>query len=246
MIFNEYERAAEIDEKQKFSVDIMTDGILLARYYKTNGLTKEETQDKIWSILIKLDDCFTDGFKKKTLRDIMCNFDSFTLMSNEPVCFYKGEMDVIQQLESMTLRKVLFALLYIRKASGENIFEAENRDINRICINRINSKSLYEALYELKQKGYMRYTNFKGENKNEIVYPALNVQYTSEPVITIIDKHNIIYYYYQYIGQGKYVSCKKCGRLIPAKGNNSCYCDRCAKIMEKESHKRRNEKYRKN
>ena len=37
MIFNEYERAAEIDEKQKFSSDIMTDGILLARFYKTNG-----------------------------------------------------------------------------------------------------------------------------------------------------------------------------------------------------------------
>ena len=44
MIFNEYERAAEIDEKQKFSADIMTDGIHIAKIYKTNGLSREETQ----------------------------------------------------------------------------------------------------------------------------------------------------------------------------------------------------------
>ena len=71
MIFNEYERAAEIDEKQKFSADIMTDGILLARFYKTNGLSREETQEKIKTILFKLDGCFTDKFKEKSLRDII-------------------------------------------------------------------------------------------------------------------------------------------------------------------------------
>ena len=99
MIFNEYERAAEIDEKQKFSADIMTDGILLARFYKTNGLSKEETQEKIKTILFKLDGCFTDKFKEKSLRDIMSGFDSFELMDNEPVYFYKEEMDIIKQQE---------------------------------------------------------------------------------------------------------------------------------------------------
>ena len=93
MIFNEYERAAEIDEKQKFSADIMTDGILLARFYKTNGLSREETQEKIKTILFKLDGCFTDKFKEKSLRDIMSGFDSFELMDNEPVYFYKEEME---------------------------------------------------------------------------------------------------------------------------------------------------------
>lgn len=245
MIFNEYERAAEIDEKQKFSSDIMTDGILLARYYKTNGLTKEETQDKIWKILVKLDDCFTDKFKEKSLKDIMSGFDSFELMYNEPVYFYKEEMDVIQQLKNKTQRKVLFALLYIRKASGENIFEAEVKDINRICVNRLNSKSLYQALYELKQEGYMKYTNFKGENKNEIIYPALNVQCTSEPVITIIDKHNIMYYYYQYVGEGKYINCKKCGKLVSVTSFNVEYCQKCVTEVNKEKTRARVEKFRK-
>lgn len=245
MIFNEYERAAEIDEKQKFSSDIMTDGILLARYYKTNGLTKEETQDKVWKILVKLDDCFTDKFKEKSLKDIMSGFDSFELMYNEPVYFYKEEMDVIQQLKNKTQRKVLFALLYIRKASGENIFEAEVKDINRICVNRLNSKSLYQALYELKQEGYMKYTNFKGENKNEIIYPALNVQYTSEPVITIIDKHNIMYYYYQYIGEGKYANCEECGKLVKVTSYHVNYCDKCSRRTLLDSYKKASRKYRK-
>ena len=87
MIFNEYERAAEIDEKQKFSADIMTDGILLARFYKTNGLGREETQEKIKTILFKLDGCFTDKFKEKSLRDIMSGFDVFLYRID------KGSMD---------------------------------------------------------------------------------------------------------------------------------------------------------
>lgn len=242
MIFNEYERAAEIDEKQKFSADIMTDGILLARFYKTNGLSKEETQDKIRTILFKLDDCFTDKFKEKSLKDIMSGFDSFELMDNEPVYFYKEEMDVIKQLKNKTARKVLFAMLYIRKASGENEFEAEAKDINRICVKRIYPNSLYPAFHELKELGYVKYTNFKGENKTEIIYPALNVQHASEPVIVIRDKHNIMNYYWNYIGEGKFVFCKNCGRLVPAKGNNSCYCDKCAKIMELEKYRRYNNK----
>lgn len=242
MIFNEYERAAGIDEKQKFSADIMTDGILLARFYKTNGLSREDTQDKIRTILFKLDDCFTDKFKEKSLKDIMSGFDSFELMDNEPVYFYKEEMDVIKQLKNKTARKVLFAMLYIRKASGENEFEAEAKDINRICVKRIYPNSLYLAFHELKELGYVKYTNFKGENKTEIIYPALNVQYTSEPVIVICDKHNIMNYYWNYIGEGKFVFCKNCGKLVPAKGNNSCYCDKCARIMELEKYKRYNDK----
>ena len=243
MIFNEYERASEIDEKQKFSVDIMRDGILLARFYKTNGLTKEETSDKIWTILSKLDDCFTQKFKEKCLKDIMHGFDHFELMSNEPIYFYKEELDVIQQLENKTTRKVLFALLYIRKASGKDVFEDEQSDINRICIKRIRSEALYKSLYELKVLGFTKYTSYKGRNKTQIIYPALNVKYDSEPVITITNKNNIINYYYRYIGEGKYVNCKGCGKLVPVTSFHVDYCDKCAKKNMLDSKRKYNKKY---
>lgn len=241
MIFNEYERAAEIDEKQKFSADIMTDGILLARFYKTNGLSREETQEKIKTILFKLDGCFTDKFKEKSLRDIMSGFDSFELMDNEPVYFYKEEMDIIKQLKNKTARKVLFAMLYIRKASGENEFEAEAKDINRLCVKRIYPNSLYPAYHELKELGYVKYTNFKGENRTEIICPALNVQYTSEPVIVIRDKHNIMNYYWNYVGEGKFAICKNCGKLVPVTSFHVDYCEKCAK----EKYLEKNIKYNK-
>lgn len=245
MIFNEYERAAEIDEKQKFSTDIMTDGILLARFYKTNGLTKEETKEKIEKIINALSNCFVPKFKENSVRDIMAGFDSFELMNNDPVYFYKEEMDVIESLANKTARKVMFALLYIRKSSGEDIFEAENKDINRICVKRVNQDSIRRAFFELNKLGYTKYSNFKGENKIEIIHPALNYPYTSKPVITIYDKHNIINYYLNYIGAGKFVFCKNCGKLVSVTSFNVDYCDKCAREMYLESHKRRNEKYRK-
>ena len=162
MIFNEYERAAELDEKQKFSTDIMTDGILLARFYKTNGLTKEETKEKIEKIINALPDCFIPKFKENSVRDIMAGFDSFELMNNEPVYFYKEEMDVIESLANKTARKVMFALLYIRKSSSEDMFEAENKDINRLCVKRINQDSIRRAFFELSKLGFTKYSNFKG------------------------------------------------------------------------------------
>lgn len=245
MIFNEYERAAEIDEKQKFSTDIMTDGILLARFYKTNGLSEEETREKIAKIVNALPDCFVPKFKENSIRDIMNGFNSFELMDNSPVYFYKEEMDVICQLENKTARKVLFALLYIKKASGQDIFEASPKDINRICIKRINQDSLYNILFWLKNNGYTRYTNFKGKNKKEIVHPLLNCQYESKPVITITNKHNIINYYLNYIGEGKFLFCKNCGRLVPVTSFNVDYCDKCAKEIELMKHRERQRKYEK-
>nr|DAM97872.1 MAG TPA: DnaK suppressor protein [Caudoviricetes sp.] len=244
MIFNEYERAAEIDEKQKFSTDIMVDGILLARFYKTNGLSKEETREKIAKIINALPGCFVHKFKENCIRDIMSGFDSFELMDNEPVCFYKEEMDVISKLENKTARKVLFALLYIKKASKQDVFEASIRDINRICIKRINQDVLYRILYELKETGYMRYTNFKGRNKKEIICPALNIQYASEPVIAITNKHNIINYYLNYIGEGKFAICKNCGKLVPVTSFNVDYCDKCAIEVDREKTRKRVEKFR--
>ena len=244
MIFNEYERAAEIDEKQKFSTDIMIDGILLARFYKTNGLSKEETREKIAKIINALPGCFVPKFKENCIRDIMAGFDSFELMDNEPVYFYKEEMDVIAKLENKTARKVLFALLYIKKASKQDVFEASIKDINRICIKRINQDVLYRILYELKETGYMRYTNFKGRNKKEIICPTLNIQYTSEPVIVITNKHNIINYYLNYIGEGKFIFCKNCGKLVTATSLHVDYCDSCLRIMTLERYKRATNNYR--
>lgn len=244
MIFNEYERAAEIDEKQKFSTDIMTDGILLARFYKTNGLTKEETKEKIERIINALPNCFVSKFKENSVRDIMAGFDSFELMNNDPVYFYKEEMDVIESLANKTARKVMFALLYIRKSSGEDIFEAENKDINRICVKRVNQDSIRRAFFELNKLGYTKYSNFKGENKIEIIHPALNCIYTSEPVITIYDKHNIINYYLNYIGAGKFVFCKNCGKLVSVTSFNVDYCDKCAIEVDREKTRKRVEKFR--
>lgn len=244
MIFNEYERAAEIDEKQKFSTDIMTDGILLARFYKTNGLTKEETKEKIERIINALPNCFVPKFKENSVRDIMAGFDSFELMNNDPVYFYKEEMDVIELLANKTARKVMFALLYIRKSSGEDIFEAENKDINRICVKRVNQDSIRRAFFELNKLGYTKYSNFKGENKIEIIHPALNYPYTSEPVITIYDKHNIINYYLNYIGAGKFIFCKNCGKLVSVTSFNADYCDKCAIEVDREKTRKRVEKFR--
>lgn len=245
MAFNEYERAEELNERQKFSDNIYQDGILLLRFYKTNGLTKEEAEQKLFMFFKNTGEKIDIEFKKQFLADIMVSWDSVQIIENNPVCFYKEEMDVIKSIRNKVERKVLFALLYIRKASGQDRFEASVADINRICIKRINTKTMYNCLHDLKETGFTRYSNFKGENKVEIIHPLLNYVYTSSPVITIIDKRNIINYYLNYIGDGRFVFCKNCGKLVLAKSNNTPYCEKCVRLIYLENHKKWNEKYRK-
>lgn len=244
MEFNEYERAMEIDEKQKFSMNVMKDGILLCRYYKTNGLSKEEARNKISSIVQGVGYNLSDLFKQRCINDIMSLWDKLLLIKNDPVFFYKEEMDIIQKIEDKTQRKVLFALLYIKKNSGERFFEATSSDISRICIKRFRPSTLNDALYNLRIAGYVEFSNYKGRNKTEIVFPALNIQYTSEPVITITNKHNIINYYLNYINEDRFVFCKNCGKLVLAKSNNNPYCDKCAKESLLKSYREATKKYK--
>lgn len=245
MTFNEYERAEELDEKQKFSDNIYQDGTLLLRYYKTNGFTKEEVEQKLFVFFKNIKGEINEEFKKQFLSDIMNIWDSAQIIENNPVYFYKEEMDVIKTIKRKIERKILFALMYIQKASGQELFEASVTDINRLCIKRVDSNTMYECLHDLEANGFTRYSNFKGENKIQIVHPLLNYQYTSKPVIVIVDKHNIMNYYLNYIGTGKFVFCKNCGKLVPAKSNNTPYCQKCTRLIYLENHKRWNEKYRK-
>lgn len=245
MTFNEYERAEELDEKQKFSDNIYQDGTLLLRYYKTNGFSREETEQKLSVFFKNIKGQINEEFKRQFLSDIMNIWDSAQIIENTPVYFYKEEMDIIKTIKRKIERKILFALMYIQKASGQELFEASVTDINRLCIKRVDSNTMYECLHDLEANGFTRYSNFKGKNKIQIAHPLLDCTYTSEPVITIVDKHNIMNYYLNYIGVGRFIFCKNCGKLVPAKSNNTHYCDKCSRIAYLESHKRRNEKYRK-
>ena len=240
MTFNEYERAEELDEKQKFSDNIYQDGTLLLRYYKTNGFSREETEQKLSVFFRNIKGQINEEFKRQFLSDIMNIWDSAQIIENNPVYFYKEEMDVIKTIKRKIERKILFALMYIQKASGQELFEASVTDINRLCIKRVDSNTMYDCLHELEANGFTKYSNFKGENKIQIIHPLLNCHYTSKPVITIIDKHNIMNYYLNYIGACKFIFCKGCGRLVPAKNLNVLYCDRCSKKMFLERYKRYN------
>ena len=65
-------------------------------------------------------------------------------------------MDIIKQLKNKTARKVLFAMLYIRKASGENEFEAEAKDINRLCLKAIELQAKNTEIPKRHNKNFQK------------------------------------------------------------------------------------------
>lgn len=252
-----WERARQIDEQQAIGVYDWTDGYIYAKYLVTMGYNAEAAEEMLETV-------FKNGVqavygepsdfvaqKEERRREyiiptIISQYDDLRTLPDLPIRFYKEELDVITQLDNFTEQRVLFCLLYMHKYTGYDYFEVNNNDICALCGKKINYKSISRAFNSLKQKGYivfwMHNNHQKPLDEVKIIHDKLKVYYQSEPVIEIENEHNIINYYLQYIGKGKFVYCKNCGRLIEKTSNAVKYCPDCKRFMELERHKKYNQK----
>ena len=100
----------------------------------------------------------------------------------------------------------------------------------------------------LEKAGYIKTGHYKGYQfgrykfEIRIIKRELTQLYKSEPVIEIENEHNIINYYLQYIGKGTFIKCENCGKLVERTSNALKYCADCKKIMERERHRKYNQK----
>lgn len=91
-------------------------------------------------------------------------------------------------------------------------------------------KVLYPILRRLEQLGFIRVCR----NSNlEILF---NVDASNSPtVIEVNDFDNIYAYYHNYLGNGRYVECSSCGKMVRVKGKWRKYCNECYEEKQLES-----------
>ena len=98
----------------------------------------------------------------------------------------------------------------------------------RVTVKYRNDKFLY--LNDLENTGLISFSN-KNDNLNMKVNFIYN---NSNIVLKIKDFRELGYEYQNYIGDGNFIRCSECGRLVKKKGKRDKYCSKCKKEKQLE------------
>ena len=93
--------------------------------------------------------------------------------------------------------------------------------VARVTVKYRKDKFLF--LNDIERTGLISFSN-KNDNLN------LKVNFLdmdSEPILEISDFRELGYEYLNYIGDGRFIRCSECNRLIRKNGNNTHYCTEC-------------------
>lgn len=97
--------------------------------------------------------------------------------------------------------------------------------VSRVTVKHRNDKFLY--LNDLEQMELISFSN-KNDNLNiQINFVDMN----GESILDISDFRELGYEYLKYTGNGRFIRCTVCNKLVKKKTNNQLYCSECAKSI---------------
>lgn len=253
LIYNEKSILNNFLENNK--CEVRTDKLIpiLVKYYYING-TKDKLllREKILKDLITIDESNTrsawsnkiDKNIKEFTKSLNRNSSNLEIVEVKSINIYKEELEIIETVKEVRLKKILFVLLVLGK-----IYEK----FNRIIIMENPRDILQLAKCQLKNKQYrdlimheLKETNLVWCKKNNGTY-NIKINYKKdegEIAFVVNDFENSIYQYLNYLG-GNWKRCE-CGKYFKPKSNKSRqkYCITCGKEKIKERDRER-KKYKK-
>jgi len=244
VVLNEVKQAEEILRTGEVGDKPTSTLFLLARYFRQKeGLTPKPTR-------LKLDEFMRNNYKNynsANWEDILENIAGkalkYPLREIDHIGITQKELDVISYIHNIKYEKLLFTMLCYAKLY-DLISETNNGWINtdiqeiyrtaRVTVKYRKDKFLY--LNDLEQSGLIEFSN-KNDNLNMRIS---FMDHENEPILFISDFRELGYEYQQFIGDGRFVRCVKCGMLIKLKSKNdhlTKYCKGCLRIVKNEQNR---------
>ena len=166
------------------------------------------------------------------IEDISRKGKKYLLQEIESINITKAELDKISSVGNIKYEKLLFTMLCYAKLYN-TLSDTNNGWVNteikeiykvaRVTVKYRNDKFLY--LNDLENTGLISFSN-KNDNLNMKVNFINN---DSDIVLKIKDFRELGYEYQNYIGDGNFIRCSECGRLVKKSGKSDKYCSLCAK-----------------
>ena len=250
VVLNEKKQAEYIIEKGEVGNKPTSTLFLLAKYYRQKeNLNKEQTFNKLNEFMEKNYKNYNSATWEDIIEDISKKANKYPLREIDYIEITKSEIDTIRNICNIKYEKLLFTMLCYAKLYNK-ISDKNNGWVNtdikeifrvaRVSVRYKNDKFLY--LNDLETASLISFSN-KNDNLNLRVAFVDN---DSETVLKIDDFRELGYEYLNYIGDGKFIRCECCKKLIRKKSNKQKYCTDCYKRINSDMTNERQKKNRKN
>lgn len=236
VVLNETKQAEYIIEKGKVGTKPTSTIFLLGKYYRQKeNLDKEQTVNKLNEFMVANYKNYNPALWEDTIEDVAKKANKYPLREIDSIGITQSELDKIAELHNVKYEKLLFTMLCYAKlynTISENNNGWVNADIQelyrvaRVTVKYRNDKFLF--LNDIERTGLISFSN-KNDNLN------LKVNFFDmdhESIIEISDFRELGYEYLNYIGNGKFIRCSECNRLVRKTNNKCLYCNECAKIVQ--------------
>ena len=241
VVLNEKKQAEYIIEKGEVGNKPTSTLFLLAKYYRQKeNLNKEQTFNKLNEFMEKNYKNYNSATWEDIIEDISKKANKYPLREIDYIEITKSEIDTIRNICNIKYEKLLFTMLCYAKLYNK-ISDKNNGWVNtdikelfrvaRVSVRYRNDKFLY--LNDLETAGLISFSN-KNDNLNLRVAFVDN---DSETVLKIDDFRELGYEYLNYIGDGKFIRCDCCKRLVRKTNNKCLYCHQCKKYIKNEQNK---------
>ena len=250
VVLNEKKQAEYIIEKGEVGNKPTSTLFLLAKYYRQKeNLNKEQTFNKLNEFMEKNYKNYNSATLEDIIEDISKKANKYPLREIDYIEITKSEIDMIRNVCDIKYEKLLFTMLCYAKLYNK-ISDKNNGWVNtdikelfrvaRVSVRYRNDKFLY--LNDLETASLISFSN-KNDNLNlRITF----VDNNSDTVLKIDDFRELGYEYLNYIGDGKFIRCECCKKLIRKKSNKQKYCTDCYKRINSDMTNERQKKNRKN
>ena len=250
VVLNEKKQAEYIIEKGEVGNKPTSTLFLLAKYYRQEeNLNKDQTFNKLNEFMENNYKNYNSATWEDIIEDISKKANKYPLREIDYIEITKSEIDTIRNICNIKYEKLLFTMLCYAKLYNK-ISDKNNGWVNtdikelfrvaRVSVRYRNDKFLY--LNDLETAGLISFSN-KNDNLNLRVTFVDN---NSDTVLKIDDFRELGYEYLNYIGDGKFIRCECCKKLIRKKSNKQKYCTDCYKRINSDMTNERQKKNRKN
>lgn len=246
VVLNETKQAEYIIEKGEVGTKPTSTLFLLGKYYRQKeNLDKEQTVEKLNEFMMKNYKNYNSVLWEDSIEDISKKANKYPLREIDTISITQSELDKIAELHNIKYEKLLFTMLCYAKlynTISENNNGWVNTDIQELYrVSRVTvkyRKDKFLFLNDIEKTGFISFSN-KNDNLN------LKINFfdmDGESVLEINDFRELGYEYLNYIGEGNFVRCSECNRLIRKNNNRQKYCKDCYKhINSKMANERQKE-----
>ena len=236
----------------KKNYPILKDIIILAKYYKFQGIDIHEIRIKLLEYCYRTDPSYSETLSGWKIKKALNAIKIYRLRISFPVTITKSEVSKIKEFDDYNLQKILFVLLtyskFLKYANTRIVPTSRTRVINEFYVNeRIRNiiKATRVSLQKDKRDKFLHDAFLKGLLDGTI-HNTLLIKYVdenSEPEIIVEDLDDIVLYWARYSGE-KIAACSKCGRLFVKRSNRHAMCRKCFQEQRREKQREYTKKYR--